>query len=106
MSTETPQTSPFTGWAEVLASLEQTLNHWLSHAVEPPPTPPPHPPSPLPLQSFEERLHRLQAFLDHAEQQAEEAILPLTAEIESVRQWLQSLIAARGNLVERTAGAV
>lgn len=103
MTTESPQSSPITGWTDVLASLEQTLNHWLAHAIEPPLTPAPQAPSPLPMQSFEERLQRLQTFLDRAEQNAESALAPLTTEIDAMRQWLQTLSAARGKLVERTA---
>ena len=106
MSTQTSQSRAFTGWSEVLATLEDTLRHWLTRAVEPAPEPAPQPSAPVPLQLFEERLERLQTYLDRAERNAGQALAPLTAEIEALRQWLNTLKAARGSLVERTARTV
>jgi hypothetical protein len=57
----------------------------------------------MPLQLFEERLDRLQASLDRAEKNAEQALSPLTADIETLRQWLATLNNVRANLEERTA---
>jgi hypothetical protein len=106
MSTTPHESRPFTGWAEVLASLENTLNHWLEHSVEPPPEPVPSPAAAMPLQLFEERLDRLQASLDRAEKNAEQALSPLTAEIETLRQWVATLNDVRANLEERMARAI
>ena len=106
MSTTSQEAHPFTGWADVLASLENTLNHWLARAVEPPPVPAPSPAAALPLRQFEERLDRLQASLDRAEGNAEQALSPLTAEIETLREWLATLNRVRANLEERTARAL
>jgi hypothetical protein len=105
MSRTTHESRPFTGWAEVLASLENTLNHWLERSVEPPPESAPSPAAAMPLRLFEERLDRLQASLDRAEGNAEQALSPLTAEIETLRQWLAALNNVRANLEERTARA-
>ncbi len=74
---------------------------WRS-AVEP--SSEPAPPAFAP--AFEPRLERLQAHLDQAERNAEQALAPLTTEIEALRQWLEALRTARGKLVERTARAV
>ncbi len=106
MSATTHESRPFTGWAEVLASLENTLNHWLEHSVEPAPEPTPAPAAVMPLQLFEERLDRLQASLDRAEGNAEQALAPLTTEIETMRQWLDTLNNVRANVEKRTARAV
>jgi hypothetical protein len=105
MSTQTPQTRTLTGWSEVLAILERTLSHWLAHADVPAEEPPPQPGVPLPLQEFEKRLDRLQAYLDRAEQSAEQALGPLTVEIETLKRWLETVNTARGNLLARTARA-
>jgi hypothetical protein len=106
MSMSTPQNHTFTGWADVLASLENTLNHWLDRSTEPPPEPVPPQATDMPLQLFEERLDRLQASLDRAERNAEQALSPLTAEIEALQQWLANLNNVRAHLEERTARAV
>jgi hypothetical protein len=103
MSTQTPPPRTFTGWADVLASLENTLNHWLARSVEPPPEPAPPPTAATPLRLFEERLDRLQASLDRAERNSEQALAPITAEIEALRQWLGTLSTVRANLEEHTA---
>jgi hypothetical protein len=55
---------------------------------------------------FHERLKRLQGYLDRAERDAEQALAPLTTEIQAQRQWHEALNMARAKLVERTAGAV
>jgi hypothetical protein len=106
MSVTTHESRQFTGWAEVLASLENTLNHWLARSDEPPTDPVPSPAAAMPLQLFEERLDRLQASLDRAEKNAEQALSPLTAEIETLRQWVTTLDNVRVSLEERTARAV
>lgn len=87
---------------EPFAVFEQNLNQWLSRAVEPPSQPPPGQTEPALLRLFEERLSRLQNYLDIAEQDAEQARTPLMAEIQAIGLWLDALSAARGKLVERT----
>ena len=104
MSTDAPTTRAVTAWSEVFATLEHSLDRWLACAVEMPPQP--DLPAPLPLRTFEERLERLQVYLDTAEQNAEQALAPHSTEIETLNQWLRTLNAARGNLAERTARAV
>ncbi len=78
-------------WTELFAVFEQSLKEWLARAVEPPSPPPPHPTEPAALRLFEERLQRLQAYLDKAEHDAEQAAAPLTTDIEALQQWLNAL---------------
>jgi hypothetical protein len=85
---------------------EQNLNEWLARAVEPPSEAPPRPSEPVLLRLFEERLKRLQAHLDKAEREAEQALTPLTHDIQTLRQWLDALSMARAKLVERTVHRV
>ena len=105
MSTDTTQTRDLAAWAETFADFEENLSHWLARTVQPD-SAPAEPTEPMPAQMFEKRLERLQAYLDQAEQNAEQALAPLTDEIEAFKQWLFALNTARGNLVERTAGGV
>jgi hypothetical protein len=107
MSADTPPTRAFTGWIEVLATLEHTLDHWLARAVEAAAVEA-VPPADLarPLHTFQERLSRLQAYLDQAEGDADRACAPLTAEIEALGQWQEALNAARRHLAEQPAGGV
>jgi hypothetical protein len=97
MSTEA--TEPF-------AAFEQNLNDWLARAIEPSSEPPPRPTEPILLRMFEERLKRLQTHLDKAERDAEQALTPLTRDIQTLRQWLDALSTARAQLVERTVHRV
>jgi len=90
----------------MLTAFESDLGQWLAHAVESAPEPETPPASAMPSEIFEQRLERLQAYLYQAEQNAEQALAPLTGEIEALEQWLQALNTARGKLVERTAGGV
>lgn len=78
-------------WTELFAVFEQSLNEWLARAVEPPSTPGPLPTEPAVLRQFEERLARLQTYLDKAEHDAEQALAPLTTDIEVLQQWLDAL---------------
>lgn len=87
---------------EPFALFEQNLKQWLARAVEPPSEPPLSRTEPALLRLFEERLNRLQTYLETAEHDAEQALVPLTAEIQSLGQWLDALSMARGKLVERT----
>ncbi len=80
-----------TQWTELFAVFEQSLNEWLARAVEPPSAPPSHPTEPGVLRQFEERLKRLQAYLNKAEQDAEQALAPLTTDIQALQQWLDAL---------------
>lgn len=91
---------------EPFAAFERNLNEWLTVAVEPLAEPPPRPTEPILLRLFEERLKRLQSHLDKAERDAEFALGPLTDDIQTLRQWLDALGAARAKLVERTVRRV
>jgi hypothetical protein len=93
-------------WTEPFAIFEQKLSEWLAHAVEPPSQPPPRQTEPAFLRMFEERLKRLQTYLDKADRDAEQALSPLTTDIQELRQWLDALSTARANLVERTVRSV
>jgi len=87
---------------EAFASFERNLKEWLAHAAEPPAEPSPRTTEPVLLRMFEERLKRLQTYLDKAERDAEQALAPLTQDIQILRQWLDALSMARAKLVERT----
>lgn len=89
-----------TAWTQLFAVFEQSLNEWLARAVEPPSTPAPHPSEPAALQLFEERLKRLQTYLDKAEHDAEQALVPLTTDSEALQQWLNALHTARAKVAE------
>ena len=78
-------------WTELFATFEQSLNEWLARAAEPPPLPSPPPAEPIILHQFEERLKRLQAHLDKAEYDAEQALAPLTTDIQDLQRWLDAL---------------
>jgi hypothetical protein len=88
------------------ADLERNLNQWLSRAVDPPTELAPRKLEPVLLGMFDERLKRLQGYLDKAERDAEQALRPLTTEIQVLRQWLDGLSMGRANLVERTVRSV
>lgn len=90
---------------ELFVAFEQNLSQWLARAVEPPTEPPLAQAEPAPLRLFEERLKRLQSYLDKAEHDAEKALVPLTTDIQALGQWLDALSVARGKLVERTVRA-
>ncbi len=91
---------------EPFAAFERNLKEWLARAVEPPSQPAPRPTEPILLRMFEERLKRLQTYLDKAERDAEQALHPLTSDIQALRQWLDALSMARAKLVERTVRGV
>jgi hypothetical protein len=91
--------------SELFVAFEQNLSQWLARAVEPPSESPPQRTQPAFSRMFEERLKRLQTYLDQAEHDAEQALALLTAEITALRQWLDALSAARARLVERTVRA-
>ena len=93
-------------WTEPFAVFEQNLNQWLAHAVELPSEPAPQRTEPALLHMFEDRLKRLQSYLDKAERDAAQALVPLTTDIQELRQWLDALSTARANLVERTVRSV
>jgi hypothetical protein len=107
MSADISQPRALTGQAEVLATLERTLEHWLARAVEPAAIEAVTPADlARPLQTFEERLARLQAFLDQAGGDADRACAPLTAELEAMQHWFAALETARQHLAERTTAEV
>ena len=89
---------------EPFAVFEQNLHQWLAGTSDPPSGPAPRPTEPILLRMFEERMKRLQSYLDKAERDAEQALKPLTSEIQTLRQWLDALSMARAKLVERTVG--
>jgi hypothetical protein len=99
------QTRASAGLTETFAAFEGKLAGWLTRAGEPEHEAGPPRSEPDIALSFEERLNRLQTYLDEAEAKAEQALAPLTTEIQSLRQWLDALNMARGKMVERTAGA-
>lgn len=107
MSPRPPEESDMaTEGIEAFAALERHLNEWLARAVEPPAEPAPRKTESLLLRMFEERLKRLQSYLDAAEGDAEQALAPLTSDIQVLRQWLDALSTARAKLVERTVRGV
>lgn len=106
MSTETLKSPTLAGWPELFAAFERNLDRWLAQTVELEPEPDPRHAEPIPLRTFEERLKRLQTYLDWAEENAEQALAPLTTEIQSLRQWLEELNVARAQLVERTVSGL
>jgi hypothetical protein len=106
MSTEALKSRTLAGWTEMFAVFERNLDQWLAQTVELESGPPPQRAEPMSLRMFEERLKRLQTYLDRAEDTAEQAMAPLTMEIQSLRQWLDALSMARAKLVERTVSEV
>lgn len=88
------------------ADFERNLSQWLARAMEPPDELAPRKTEPVLLRMFEERLKRLQTYLDKAERDAEQALQPLTSDIQALRQWLDGLSMARAKLVERTVRGV
>ncbi|HEY7310375.1 MAG TPA: hypothetical protein VH643_13505 [Gemmataceae bacterium] len=106
MSTDAANSRTLAGWNQVFAGFESKLERWLSQTVEPDSEPPAPTAEPLPSRRFEERLKRLQTYLDRAERNAEQALTPLTAEIQALRQWLEAMNMARAKLVERTVPTV
>jgi hypothetical protein len=106
MSMEALQSRTLAGWTEMFAVFERNLDQWLAQAVELESRPAPQPAEPIPLRMFEERLKRLQTYLDRAEDNAEQAMAPLTEEIQSLRQWLDELNMARAKLVEHTVSEI
>jgi len=91
-----------TEWTELFALFEQSLHDWLVRIPEPPLVPAPRPSEPAVLRLFEERLERLQTYLDQAEQEAEQVSASLTADIDALQQWLDALGAVRTKRVECT----
>ena len=89
-------------WTELFTVFEQSLKEWLARAVEPSSAPPVPSTEPIILHQFEERLKRLQAYLDKAEHDAEQALAPLTTDIQPLQQWLDALRTVRGKLPELT----
>ena len=87
---------------EPFAVFEHNLNQWLAGTSAPPSEPAPRQTEPILLRMFEERMKRLQSYLDKAERDAEQALKPLTSEIQTLRQWLDALSMARAKQVERT----
>ncbi|HTU16642.1 MAG TPA: hypothetical protein VMG10_01155 [Gemmataceae bacterium] len=96
----------YTEGMETFAAFERNLSEWLARAVEPSADPSPRKTELVLLRMFEERLKRLQTYLDKAERDAEQALAPLTNDIQVLRQWLDALSMARAQLVERTVRGV
>ncbi len=85
---------------ELFDLMEHHLNDWLARAVEPPIVPPPEWTDPAAIKTFEERLLRLQGYLDRAEREAEQAFAMLESEIHTTRSWLEAFGNARNQLNE------
>jgi hypothetical protein len=98
MSTESLKAHAPADWTETFAAFEHNLDQWLARLIELEPEPAPPHVELIALRGFEERLNRLQTYLDRAEANAEQALDPLTTEIQSLRQWLEMLNAARAKL--------
>jgi hypothetical protein len=96
----------FTEGTQAFVAFERNLSEWLARAVEPAAEPAPRPIEPVFLHLFEERLKRLQTYVDKAEHGAEQALKPLTSDIQALRQWLDALSQVRAKLVERTVRGV
>jgi 16S rRNA U1498 N3-methylase RsmE len=92
-----------TEWTELFAVFEQSLNQWLARAEEPPPASTQRQIEPAVLRKLEQRLERLQTYLDKAERDAEQALVPLTKDIEALQQWLDTLTAFRAKVTQRVA---
>lgn len=88
------------------ADFEQSLNEWLARAIEPPSELTPQPTEPVLLRMVEDRLRRLQTYLDEAERDAEQALTPLAGDIQMLQKWLEALCMARARLLERTVRRV
>ncbi len=82
-------------WTELFATFEQSLKEWLDRAAELPFAPSPPTTEPIILHQFEARLKRLQAYLDKAEYNAEQALAPLTTDIQDLQRWLDALKTVR-----------
>lgn len=91
---------------EPFVAFEQSLKEWLARAVELPSEPASRPTEPVLFRIIDERLKRLQEYLDKAERDAEQALTPPTNDIQTLRQWLDALSKARARLVERTVRRV
>ena len=92
----------------VLDRIDATLEESLArvHAPESPPEAP-APFDPSPLHSLDERLARMQACLERAQQNADEADALLVGEIEGQRQWFASIGQSRQRLqdwIDRVRG--
>ncbi|MGH7172628.1 MAG: hypothetical protein ACRELF_01455 [Gemmataceae bacterium] len=91
---------------QAFAAFERNLSEWLARAVESLAEASPRKTEPVLLRMLEDRLKRLQTYLDKAERDAEQALAPLTSDIQILRQWLDALSMARATLVERTVRGV
>lgn len=92
----------YSEWTELFADFERNLNEWLTRAGELPSQSPPPPTEPSVPRLFEERMERLQTHLDKAERIAQQAMIPLTTDIQAIHEWLDELTAARTKSTERT----
>lgn len=108
MSESTPNDSLTRGWNEALGQIEDALEHSLerSCALEPPPEVPgdPHVLAGI-LHRLEERLDRLEAFLQGAESKAAHADALLTTEVHALEQWLGTWSQARQALARLVEGS-
>jgi hypothetical protein len=100
------ESTPAGDWQGVLGQIQQSLEQSLeqSGALEPPPESPgdPHALAVI-LQRLEQRLNRLEAFLQGAENEAARADSLLGAEVQALEQWLAAWSGARQALA-RLAG--
>ena len=87
---------------EAFADFERNLRQWLARSEQLLVEPAPLPTEPVLLGLFEQQQKSLQSYLDQAERDVEQALSPLTAEIQALQQWLDELNKARSKLAECT----
>jgi hypothetical protein len=107
---EAAEPRPVVVWMRVLDRIEDTLGQSLALAAEPAGGPAPeNEPGPLAQRSLEkldQRLARLQACLDRAEQNADATDSLLLTEADALRAWTEALAAAGRDLADWAARAV
>jgi hypothetical protein len=91
---------------ESFAQLERNLQAWLERATLPSSQPQSRPTEPILLRMFEERLKRLQAYVEEAESRAEHVLAPLGDEIAALGAWGEKLHRTRAKVVECTVRGV
>jgi len=102
MTTAT-ETRPAATWLGVLDEIAGAVSRRLAQVEEPPPAPAPAPPEMTPLHALNDRLARMQARLDQAEQDAAAVDDVLGTEVVAFRQWVEAMSSARRRLADWAA---